>query len=98
MLIFTLFIFLVGVVTGIVFQMFYQWDKTREMKSRALIGSLFVLRDGTVGRLVDFHRDFNCPDHPDNEIAYDVRLFESGDVQHVHEEDVELVVEPKGVK
>lgn len=93
-----IFIFLVGVVTGITFQMFYQWDKTREMKNRALIGSLFVLHDGTVGRLVDFHRDFDCPDRPDDEIAYDVRIFESGDVQHVHEEDIELVVEPKGAK
>lgn len=90
-----IFIFLVGVVTGITFQMFYQWDKMREMKNRASIGSLFVLHDGTVGRLVDFHRDFDCSDRSDDEIAYDVRLFESGDVQHVHEEDIELVVEPK---
>lgn len=92
-----IFIFLIGVVTGITFQMFYQWDKTREMKNRASIGSLFVLHDGTVGRLIDFHRDFDCPGRSgsDDEIAYDVRLFESGDVQHVHEEDIELVVEPK---
>lgn len=90
-------ILLTGIVTGIVFHMFYQWDKETEMRNRIATGSVLVLRDGLVGRMIDIHRDFDCPDN-DDEIAYDVRLFESDTIQHIHKDDIAFVVEPEETK
>lgn len=87
-------ILLTGIVTGIVFHMFYRWDKEAEMRNRIATGSVLVLLNGQVGRIIDIHRDFDCPDN-DDEIAYDVCLFESDAVRHIHKDDIVFVVEKR---
>ena len=72
-----------GILLGIILMKVYLYLKTKNKISGAKINDIIITKNNKVGILIDYRRNFECPDVADD-VVYEIRDICTGTIQIVN--------------
>ena len=72
-----------GIILGIILMKVYLYLKTKNKISGAKINDIIITKNNKVGILIDYRRNFECPDVADD-VVYEIRDICTGIIQTVN--------------
>ena len=73
-----------GILLGIILMKAYLYLKTKNKISGAKINDIIITKNNKVGILIDYRRNFECPDAADDDVVYEIRDICTGIIQTVN--------------
>ena len=72
-----------GIILGIILMKAYLYLKTKNKISGAKINDIIITKNNKVGILIDYRRNFECPNATDD-VVYEIRDICTGIIQTVN--------------